>query len=114
MTSQPRGARPKHVPQRTCIACRQIAGKRAFIRLVRTDQGVEIDSTGKAPGRGAYLHPERRCWEIVLKGNRIEQALRVKLTAADRSRLLEFTQTLPEAGGEDDAAPDGQHQAQQA
>lgn len=93
-----RGPRPKHVPQRTCIACRQVGGKRGLVRLVRTGEGaVEVDPTGKQAGRGAYLHPVRSCWEIGLKGSRIEQALRVKLTPADRLALQAYAQSLPEA-----------------
>ncbi len=97
MVKARRGQRPKHVPQRTCVACRQATGKRTFVRLVRTDEGVEIDLTGKQPGRGAYLHPTRACWEIGLKGNRIEQALRAKLTVENRKVLIEFMKSLPEA-----------------
>ena len=95
--NQQRKGRVKHVPQRTCIACRQVAGKRALIRLVRTEQGIVVDQTGKQAGRGAYLHPERACWEMVLKGNRLEQALRTKLSADNRQELLAFAKTLPEA-----------------
>lgn len=88
------GPRPKHIPQRTCVACRQVAGKRALIRLVRTEQGVEIDPTGKKAGRGMYLHPNQECWGNVLRGNRIEQALRTKLTQENRQALLAYMQTL--------------------
>ncbi len=85
----------RHVPQRTCVACRQVQGKRALIRLVRTDEGVEIDEKGKRPGRGMYLHPNQQCWQAALKGGRIEQALRVKLSAANRQVLLAYAATLP-------------------
>lgn len=88
--------RQKHVPQRTCIACRQTTGKREFIRVVRTANGVEIDPTGKLAGRGAYLHPSRACWEVVLKGNRLDSALRTRLTADNRAALEAFAATLPE------------------
>lgn len=89
-------ARRKHVPQRTCIACRQTGGKRALIRLVRTDQGVQVDPTGKHAGRGAYLHPNRRCWEAALASNRLAGALRTQLSADSRAALQEFMATLPE------------------
>lgn len=90
------GPRPKHTPQRTCVACRQVEGKRGMIRLIRSGQGVEIDPTGKKSGRGMYLHPTRTCWQNVLRGNRIDQALRTKLSPEDREALLAFMQTLPE------------------
>ena len=96
MAHKKRGTRRKHVPQRTCVACRQVAGKRALIRLVRTENGVEIDVTGKKAGRGAYLHPVQDCWNAMLEGNRLGSAMRTKLSAENRAELAEFVQTLPE------------------
>ena len=100
-------SRPKHVPQRTCIACREVSGKRGLIRLVRTPEGVQIDPTGKKlAGRGAYLHPQQRCWRQALESRRIEQALRTKLSAADRERLERFMLTLPERADESNGQGD--------
>ena len=87
--------RMKHVPQRTCVGCRVVLPKRSLIRIVRQPDGVIVDLTGKAPGRGAYLHNQRSCWERGLKGA-LGNALRTELTAADRERLNDFLATLPE------------------
>lgn len=87
--------KPKHIPQRTCIACRQIAGKRALVRVIRTEQGVEVDPTGKKAGRGAYLHPNQECWKNALSSNRLGQALRAAVLPEERQRLLDFMATLP-------------------
>lgn len=89
-------SKPRHVPQRTCIACRQVAGKRELIRVVRTEQGVVADPTGKLAGRGAYIHGTQTCWNRVLESNRLNQALRTVLQQADRESLLAFGATLPE------------------
>ena len=62
-------------------------------RLVRTPEGVQIDLTGKLPGRGAYLHNLRSCWEAGLKGS-LARALKTELTAKDNKRLLAFMETL--------------------
>ena len=86
--------RVKHVPQRTCVGCREVLPKRSMIRIVRTADGVQIDSTGKLPGRGAYLHDRRECWERGLKGA-LGHALKISLTEAERARLEEFENTLP-------------------
>lgn len=81
----------KHIPQRTCLACRQVRAKREVIRMVRIPDGsVEIDAGGKKAGRGAYLCPEQRCWEIGLKGNRLERSLRATLTRENREELVRF------------------------
>lgn len=87
--------RHKHVPQRTCVGCREVNPKRALVRIVRTPQGVQVDSTGKMNGRGAYLHDRRSCWERSLKGA-LAHALKTELTMQDRELLSEFMASLPE------------------
>lgn len=86
--------RVKHVPQRTCVGCREVLPKRKMVRLVKTVDGVQIDPTGKLPGRGAYLHDRRECWERGLRGA-LAHALKTSLTEADRARLEEFMGALP-------------------
>lgn len=85
--------KPKHIPQRTCIGCRELNPKRSMIRLVRRPEGVVIDPKGKLSGRGAYLHDQKTCWEKGMKGA-LEQALKTPLTEQDREYLLAFMQTL--------------------
>ena len=81
-------ARPRHVPQRTCVVCRSTAGKRTLTRLVRTpDEGVQIDPTGKRNGRGAYLCDQRTCWDRALDSDVLANALRTSLTDEDRERI---------------------------
>jgi predicted RNA-binding protein YlxR (DUF448 family) len=87
--------RVKHVPQRSCVGCRQVLAKRSLVRIVRTPDGVKIDPTGKAAGRGAYLHNVRSCWERGLKGA-LAHALKTELTDQDRILLQEFAKSLQE------------------
>ncbi len=91
--------RPKHVAQRTCVGCRQVLPKRTLMRLVRTPQGVLLDPTGKAPGRGAYVHDRRTCWERALSGT-LAPALKTELTADDRARLQAILASLAEEAGD--------------
>jgi uncharacterized protein len=86
--------RVKHVPQRTCVGCRQTLAKRSLIRVVRSPEGLRVDPTGKIPGRGAYLHDRRSCWERGLKGP-LAHALKVELTNQDRETLNAFMEKLP-------------------
>jgi predicted RNA-binding protein YlxR (DUF448 family) len=65
-----------------------------MVRIVRTADGVQIDPTGKLPGRGAYLHDRHECWERGLKGA-LGHALKTSLMQDDRARLEEFMNTLP-------------------
>jgi len=79
----------KHVPQRTCVICRQKFDKRQLTRLVRTPAGVFIDASGKRDGRGAYLCDNEACRQTAASTNRLSQALRTALTTADRQRILD-------------------------
>ena len=81
--------RGRHIPQRTCVGCRETLAKQTLTRIVRTPEGVKIDSSGKLSGRGAYLHNRRSCWEKALKGA-LANALRTKLTTEERGALIEF------------------------
>lgn len=85
----------KHIPQRTCVGCREVIPKRAMIRIVRNPQGVQIDPTGKMAGRGAYLHSLRSCWIKALKGA-LAAALKTELTDEERERLIAFSASLPD------------------
>ena len=85
----------KHVPQRTCVGCREVLSKRALIRIVRRPDAIQVDPTGKLAGRGAYLHDRRSCWERAMKGA-LANALKTELTPPDREYLLNFMASLPE------------------
>ncbi|MBT3336763.1 MAG: YlxR family protein [Anaerolineae bacterium] len=67
--------------------------KRALVRVVRSPEGVQIDLSGKMPGRGAYLHDRISCWESGLKGA-LSNALKVSFTTEEREAFQKFMQTL--------------------
>ena len=88
--------RNRQLPQRTCLACRQAKEKKALIRLVRVESGVvEVDTSARKSGRGAYLCPKKGCWELALKKNRLDYALRTKLSNDNRQILMEYGSDLP-------------------
>jgi predicted RNA-binding protein YlxR (DUF448 family) len=81
----------KHVPQRTCVACRKVRTKRELIRLVRLPGGdVEVDMIGRERGRGAYLCRAKECWDAGLKGGRLERSLKTAFTNENKERLIRF------------------------
>jgi uncharacterized protein len=85
------GKRPRHVPQRTCVACRQKDAKRQYVRVVRSTGGsVHVDPTGKANGRGAYICARRACWDRALNSNALSRALKVEIDAETSQRLAEY------------------------
>ena len=96
MTKVKSGTPPsKHIPQRTCIACRKTGAKRGLVRLVRlAEGGVEIDLTGKKSGRGAYLCQFPECWDKALKSGRLELALHTSLKPENKEILANYAKGL--------------------
>lgn len=53
----------KHIPIRQCVACRARRPKAELLRIVLGQDGPQIDPTGRKPGRGAYVCPDKpECW----------------------------------------------------
>lgn len=57
----------KKVPERMCVACRQMKPKTELLRIVNTADGVVVDMTGKLNGRGVYLCRCKDCLSKALK-----------------------------------------------
>ena len=73
---------PGRLPQRSCVACRQVRAKSELVRIVRTPQGeVRLDTTGKLAGRGAYICADLRCLEQAVKQGKLNRALARPLSA---------------------------------
>ena len=67
----------KHVPIRTCVACRTSEPKRGLLRVVRQPDGsVVYDPKGKMPGRGAYVCAQAACIALVRKQKKFERSLK--------------------------------------
>jgi len=61
---------------RKCVGCGGRSEKRTLTRIAASPNGVVIDLTGKAIGRGAYLHKNKDCVKNARKKNSLERALR--------------------------------------
>ncbi|MBE5759392.1 MAG: YlxR family protein [Clostridiales bacterium] len=71
----------KKIPMRMCIACRESKPKKELIRIVKNKEGeLNVDTTGKMPGRGAYLCPSVECLERAFKTKALQRALEVNMT----------------------------------
>lgn len=71
----------KKVPQRLCVGCQSVRLKKELIRIVRSPEGeYSVDRTGKKPGRGTYICPNKECFELAAKGNRFSKAFKEKIS----------------------------------
>ncbi len=90
----------RHVPLRTCIICGSKAPKQSLARIVADAAGgIAVDSTGRLPGRGAYVCADGGCVDRGLKRGRLEYALRTKLGNEDWTRILAAVEALSVGNG---------------
>ena len=67
--------KPRKIPQRQCVGCREMKDKRVLLRIVRTPEGeILLDSTGKKSGRGAYVCPDPECLKKACRSKALERA----------------------------------------
>lgn len=67
--------KPKKIPQRQCVGCREMKEKLELIRVVKSPEGeISLDFRGKKPGRGAYLCPNADCLKKARKSRALERA----------------------------------------
>lgn len=67
--------KPRKIPQRQCLGCREMKNKKDLIRVVRSPEGaISLDFKGKMPGRGAYVCPDPACLAKARKSRALERA----------------------------------------
>ena len=78
----------KKIPQRQCMGCRERKNKRELIRVVRAPDGtVSLDFRGKAPGRGAYICPDKACLKKAIRSKALERSLETAIPEEIYARL---------------------------
>ena len=71
----------KKQPQITCMVCNAKKYKKDLIRIVKNkDNEINIDRTGKMPGRGAYICDDIQCLEKLIKTKRLEKVFDMKIS----------------------------------
>ena len=82
--------RQRKIPMRMCTGCGQMKPKKELVRIVKAPEQadesgkplppeVELDSTGKKPGRGAYICRDPECLRLARKARRLERAFSCKI-----------------------------------
>ena len=79
----------KKVPVRTCLACRAKKPKKELIRIVRSDEGISLDFTGRKNGRGAYVCNDADCIAKLKKGKMLSKAFSCQVSDEVYDRLAE-------------------------
>ena len=91
--------KPKKIPMRMCVGCREMKEKKMLIRVVRSPEGeVSLDPVGKKPGRGAYVCRSADCLKRALKQKQLERQLDVTLPPETAEALTAEMTALGETG----------------
>lgn len=51
-------------PLRSCVGCRRCVPAAELVRFVLVKHTLQVDRSGTAAGRGAWLHPDRECADL--------------------------------------------------
>jgi len=68
--------RARACPERTCVGCRDRAAKDDLLRIVAVEGVCVPDRRGTLPGRGAYMHPTRVCFDLAVRRRAFPRAFR--------------------------------------
>ena len=75
--------KPRKIPMRMCVGCREMKPKMTLLRVVKPQDGdAHIDRVGKAPGRGAYVCDDVECLRRARKSRALERALDCRIEDA--------------------------------
>ena len=90
--------KPKKIPMRMCVGCREMKEKRELIRIVRTPEGEAVlDPTGKRSGRGAYVCRNAECLRRSIRQKQLERQLDVTLPPETAEALTAAMEAAQEA-----------------
>lgn len=87
--------KPRKIPMRMCVGCREMKPKKELLRAVRSPEGeVALDATGKKAGRGAYVCFDAGCLKKALRQKQLDRALEVRLGEETVQALTETMERL--------------------
>ncbi|MGN0335477.1 MAG: RNase P modulator RnpM [Lachnospiraceae bacterium] len=69
----------KKIPLRKCTGCGEMKEKRDMMRVLKNEEGIVLDLTGKKNGRGAYLCRNKECFAQAVKNRGLERSLKVQI-----------------------------------
>ena len=93
--------KPRKIPMRMCVGCREMKPKRELLRVVRSPEGeVSFDLTGRKPGRGAYVCLNADCLTQAVRKKQLERAFSAPVSEEVRESLTAQIERLPKPSAE--------------
>ena len=99
-----------HVPQRTCIGCRETDDQAVLMRLVGVDMdgriAVQVDEHRRMSGRGAWVHRGSACFAAALRRRAFNRAFRGQVDTADAEAWFKALESAPTGSGLETVQPE--------
>ena len=86
----------KKIPQRTCIGCGESKAKKELIRIVKQEEDISLDITGKKNGRGAYICNNVECLEKAIQTKGLDRSFKMQVSKEVYDRLKTDMEKLNE------------------
>ena len=75
------------------MGCRQTARAGDLVRFATVDGRVVPDPGARLPGRGAWMHPAKACWDAAVARRAFNRAFRSPVTPSEEA--VDFTTAWP-------------------
>ena len=69
----------KKIPMRQCVGCGEMKAKKELIRVIKTEEEVLLDTTGRKNGRGAYICANPECLKKARKSKGLERSQKASI-----------------------------------
>lgn len=86
----------KKIPMRQCVGCGEMKAKKELIRVIKTEEAVLLDTTGRKNGRGAYICANPECLKKARKSKGLERSLKASIPDEVYENLEKEMSTLAE------------------
>ena len=75
---------------RKCVGCGEMKSKKEMLRVIKTPEDlIELDSTGRKNGRGAYICFYKECLLKAVKNRGLERSLKISVPKEVMEKLSE-------------------------
>ena len=78
----------KKIPLRMCVITREKTEKKDLIRIVKSDEDVIIDLTGKLNGKGCYLKKDIEVIKKAKKSKILDKILETNVSEETYEKML--------------------------
>ncbi len=84
---------------RSCVGCGARDAQPVLVRMTWRDGVLRRDAARSAPGRGAYLHRDGRCWDAFVARRGSIRSLRTSVPRGAREALVAELRAAAKAEG---------------